>query len=63
MGLKGFSGAAAWTLTSIPSGELWTTKLLFAGMCTHYYREKGLGRMIKASMVLKFLEEVLGSGP
>ena len=62
MGLKGFSGAAAWTLVSVPSGELWSTKLLFAGMCTHYYRDKGLGRMIKASVVLKFLEEVLGSG-
>jgi hypothetical protein len=61
MGLKGFSGAAAWSLTSIPSGELWSTKLLFAGMCTHYYPGKKLGRMIRASVVVKFLEEALGS--
>jgi hypothetical protein len=61
MGLKGFSGAAAWTPASVPTGKLWSPKLLFAGMCTHYYGKSGLGRMIKASVVLRFLEEILAS--
>jgi hypothetical protein len=63
MGLKGFSGAAAWTLASVPNARLWSTKLLFGGMCTHFYRKRGLGRMIKASIVIRFFEEALGSAP
>jgi hypothetical protein len=60
MGLQRFSGTAAWTIASASAEQLWSTKLSFAGMCTHYYRSRGLGRMIRASTVRRFLFEVFG---
>jgi hypothetical protein len=59
MGLYGFSGAAIWTDKAVGKGQLWSPKLLFAGMCTHYYPSAKLGRMIKASVMKAFLEEIM----
>ena len=58
----GFSGAAVWCLGPIANGELWLPKMLFAGMSTLYYPSSKLERMIRASTVVKVLEEALGSG-
>jgi hypothetical protein len=58
----GFSGAATWVPPPLKDGELWWSKLRYAGMCTFYYRACKMERMIKASQVMKFLEEVLGAG-
>jgi hypothetical protein len=58
MTMHGFSGAATWTDNAIPKTELWAAKLFYGGMCTHYYSGIKLGRVIKASVVKTFLEEV-----
>jgi hypothetical protein len=57
----GFSGAATWMLPQITKG-VWSSNLICAGMCTLYYPKHRIKRMIKASVVAKFLEEVLGLG-
>jgi hypothetical protein len=60
LGMKGFSGAATWTDRPVKDKELWSPKLFLTGMVTHYYARIKVGRMIKASVLKKFLEEVFG---
>ncbi len=57
MKMNGFSGGAVWTEAPTAKDTVWSGKLIFAGMCTH--QKEKLARMIKASVVKKFLEEAL----
>src|SRR5271166_670160 len=56
---KGFSGAAAWWEKKQPL-KVWRPNFKFAGICTHAYKDGAIERIIKASVVRRFLEEVLG---
>jgi hypothetical protein len=58
----GFSGAAAWWESDKPQ-QVWSPNFKFAGVCTHCYKHRNpiLERIIKASAVRRFLEEVLGN--
>jgi len=58
----GFSGAATWVSPPITKEGVWSSNLLYAGMCTLYYPKRKMERMIKASAVVKFLGEALGAG-
>jgi len=60
---RGFSGAAAWCEPEKPQQGVWRPDFKFAGVCTHCYKNANpiLERIVKASAVRKFLEEVFGS--
>ena len=60
LGMKGFSGVATWTERPIKDKELWSPKLSLTGMVTYYYAQIKVGRVIKASVLKKFLEELFG---
>lgn len=55
----GFSGAAAWWESDKPL-LVWNPTFKFAGICTHCYKDGTIERIVKASAVRSFLEEVLG---
>jgi hypothetical protein len=59
---SGFSGAAAWWEPAEPK-QVWRPNFKFAGVCTHCYENRNpiLERIVKASVVHKFLQEVLGN--
>lgn len=61
MGMHGFSGAATWTDVPFSNRELWFPKLMMTGMCTHYYKLMRVGRMIRSSILKRFLQEALGA--
>lgn len=56
-----FSGAAAWWESDKPQ-QVWRPNFKFAGICTHCYKDINPipERIVKASAVRKFLEEVFG---
>jgi len=58
---RGFSGAAAWWEPT-EQQQVWRPNFKFAGVATHFYEHRNpiLERIIKASAVRRFLEEVLG---
>jgi hypothetical protein len=56
---EGFSGAAAWCESDEPQ-KIWKPNLVFAGMCTSYYKDGAIEQIVKASAVRRFLEEVFG---
>jgi len=39
---------------------VWSPKLLFAGVITHYLKSRRAVRLVKPSSVLRFLEETFG---
>ncbi len=59
---SGFSGAAAWWEFDKPQ-QIWRPSFKFGGICTHCYASRNpiLERIVKASAVSRFLEEVLGA--
>jgi hypothetical protein len=59
---RGFSGAAAWWEPADPQ-QVWRPNFKFAGVATHCYERRNpiLERIVKASVVRQFLEEVLGT--
>ncbi|MGA2697604.1 MAG: hypothetical protein ABSE92_16185 [Terriglobales bacterium] len=57
---EGFSGAAAWW-ESDQHKQIWKPDFKFAGVCTHEYKDGTIERLVKASVVRKFLEEVFGT--
>jgi hypothetical protein len=57
---EGFSGAGAWWESDQPQ-IVWKPNFKFAGICTHCYKDGAVERIVKASAVRRFLEEVLGS--
>jgi hypothetical protein len=57
----GFSGAAAWCESDQPQ-VVWKPNFKFSGICTHCYKDGTIERIVKASAVRRFLEEVFGVG-
>jgi hypothetical protein len=55
----GFSGAGAWWESDQPQ-IVWKPNFKFAGICTHCYKDGTIERIVRASTVRNFLEEVLG---
>lgn len=55
----GFSGAAVWW-ESDEKHLIWRPNFKFAGTCTHSHKDGTILRVIKASAVRRFLEEVFG---
>ena len=56
----GFSGAAMWSI-HFPATPISKIDLLFAGVATHFYSSYEAERIIKASVVRKFLQETFGA--
>jgi hypothetical protein len=57
---KGISGAAVWSMDSATS-TIWVPRLKFSGICTSAYKNGTIEKMVKASVVNRFLREVFGS--
>jgi hypothetical protein len=56
----GYSGAATWW-ESDQHKIVWHADFKFAGTCTHSYKDGSFERVVKASVVRRFIEEVFGS--
>jgi hypothetical protein len=56
----GYSGAAMWSLSPEPN-LVWHPVIVFSGVCTHYYRKRNIERVVKASTVVRFIDEVFGA--
>jgi hypothetical protein len=55
----GYSGAAMWSL--FPELQIvWHPVIVFCGVCTHYYRKRNIERVVMASTVVRFIDEVFG---
>ena len=55
----GYSGSATWW-ESDKMPIVWHPNFKFAGTCTSWYPNPALEQVVKASVVLKFIEEVFG---
>ena len=55
----GISGAAVWT-ESDHRHPVWSAKYRFAGICTSSYKGGTIEQVVKASVMRKFLADVLG---
>jgi len=59
----GYSGAGVWDEEHKETEEtVWSATPKLTGIQTHAYRESGLLRVVKAEVMLKFLEESVGAG-
>jgi hypothetical protein len=56
---RGYSGAAAWW-ESDQQQLVWRPNFKFAGICTSCYKNGSIEQVVKASVVRRFVEEVLG---
>ncbi len=55
---EGYSGAATWWESDKPM-KVWKPHFKFAGICTHCYKDGLFEKVVKASAVRRFVEEVL----
>ena len=56
---EGYSGGGAWW-ESDRTDLIWRPKYKFAGICTSCYKAWAFEQIVKASVVRRFVEEVLG---
>jgi len=57
---KGMSGTGGWSeLDHSVNALVWSPHQSLAGVCTHYYRKKGLLKFVRIEAVIEFLDEIL----
>ena len=56
---EGYSGGGAWWESDQPK-LIWRPNYKFAGICTSCYKDGAFEQIVKASVVRRFVEEVLG---
>ena len=53
---QGFSGSGLWFRDKTPKDKVWMPGLNLLGICTHYYPERKLLRLVRVEALLRFLQ-------
>jgi hypothetical protein len=53
---QGFSGSGIWFRDKTPKDKVWMPDLRLLGICTHYYPQRKLLRLVRVEALLRFLQ-------